>query len=104
MPDFLVVVEVKLSERLGPGLAAEALELLAVDPEGIAEVQAPPEDGLKDFVQVGQFRVVGHADEPDDHRADIAQHGPQGQALERERGRHPPEGSTIRPSQRSPIS
>jgi hypothetical protein len=35
-------------------------------------VQAPPEDGLEDLVQVGQFRVIGHGDDPDDHRADFA--------------------------------
>jgi len=41
--------------------------------------------------EVGQVRVDWHGNDPDDHRADIAQDGPQGQDLKSERGSHPGE-------------
>jgi len=38
------------------------------------------------WITVGRVNGPGHGNDPDDHRADIAQDGPQGQALESERG------------------
>lgn len=100
--ELLLAMEMKLPGGQGPRPAAEAIELFAADPEGVAEVQVPTEDGLEDLVQVGQFRVVGQGNDPDDHRADIAQDGPQGQALESERSSHPGECATIRLPRRPP--
>ena len=66
------LTEMKHPGGVGPRPAAETIALFAAEPERVAQVWAPTEDGPDDLVRIRQFRVVGHGNDPDDHRADIA--------------------------------
>jgi hypothetical protein len=57
--ECLVTMEMTLPKGLGPRSATEALELFALDPEGVAEIQAPPEHGLEDLVRSVSFVSLG---------------------------------------------
>src|SRR5260221_1551795 len=61
---------------------AEAVELLTVDTNDIAEIAVPPEDGAKYFVEFWELQLIGDRYQADDHWADLAQNRSQNQAFE----------------------
>jgi hypothetical protein len=44
-------VQLKISKRLGSCAAAEAVELLAVNANEIAEIAGPAQDGVENIIQ-----------------------------------------------------
>jgi hypothetical protein len=51
-------VQLKISKRLRACAAAEAVELLAVNANEVAEIAAPAQDGMESVMQPGEIRAV----------------------------------------------
>jgi len=63
-------------------LPPEAIELLTVEANDVAEIAAPAENGSKDVVKFGELHVIGDRDQADHHRAHFMQNCSQNQAFE----------------------
>ncbi len=66
-------MQLKISKRLRSSAAAEAVELLAVNANDVAEIAAPAQDGMENIMQPGEIRAVRNRYQPDNHRTNIAQ-------------------------------
>jgi hypothetical protein len=72
----------EVAQLLGPGLAPETVELLAMYLEDVADAGIPAEHSAKDVVKIGQVQRVRHGEKPDDHRVNVAENRAQNQSLE----------------------
>jgi hypothetical protein len=52
----------------GPRLPPEAVELLTVHTNDVAQIAVPPEDRAEHVVEFGERHVIGDRDQADDHR------------------------------------
>jgi hypothetical protein len=66
-------VQLKISKRLQSCGAAEAVELLAVNANEVAEIAASAQDGMENIMQPGKIRAVRNRYQPDNHRTNVAQ-------------------------------
>ena len=56
----------------GLRLPAEAIELLPVDANDVAQIALPAQNGAEDIVEIGKLHLIGDRDQADDHRTDVA--------------------------------
>jgi hypothetical protein len=71
-------------EGFPPRLSPEAVELLTVHTDDVAQIAVPPEDSAEHVVEFEERHVIGDRDQADDHRAHLAQNRSQNQAFEGE--------------------
>ena len=64
----------ELAYGSGARCPAEAIELLAVNPEEEADV-IPTEDGAEDGIKFVEKERVGHGENADDHGTHVAENG-----------------------------
>jgi hypothetical protein len=75
-------VQLELVQCFGPRLPPEAVELLTVHTNDVAQIAVPPEDNPEHVVEFGERHVIGDRDQADDHWAHLAQNRSQNQAFE----------------------
>ena len=75
-------MQLELVQCFGPRLPPEAVELLTVHTNDIAQIAVPPEDSAEHVVEFEERHVIGDRDQADDHRAHLAQNRTQNQAFE----------------------
>ena len=66
-------MQLKISKRLRSCAAAEAVELLAVNANEVAEIAAPTQDGMENIMKPVEMRAVRNRYQPDNYRTNIAQ-------------------------------
>ena len=66
-------MQLEISKRLGSSAAAEAVELLAVNANEIAEIAGPAQDGVENIMQAEEIRAVRNRYQSDNHRTNVAQ-------------------------------
>jgi hypothetical protein len=63
----------KLVQGLGARSPVEAVELLAVDTNDVAQVAVSAENGTKDVVEFRELHAISDRHQPDDHGVHLAQ-------------------------------
>ena len=71
--EFLLPVETEIADLLGAVLALEAVELLALNLEGVADAGIPAEHSVKDVIKIGEVQRVRNGYQTDDHGVHVAQ-------------------------------
>ena len=66
-------VQLKMSKRLRSCAASEAVELLAVNANEVAEIAAPTQDGMENIMKPVEMRAVRNRYQRDNHRTNVAQ-------------------------------
>ena len=80
--ELFLPVQLELVQCFRPRLPPEAVELLTVHTNDVAQIAVPPEDNAEHVVEFGERHVIGDRDQADDHRAHLAQNRSQNQAFE----------------------
>jgi len=86
--ELFLPMQLEFVQGLRPVLPAEAVELLAVDPDDITQIAVPAEDSAKYIVELGELHVIGYGNQPDHHGAHLTENGAQHQALAEMLNRH----------------
>ncbi len=74
--ELFLPVQLELVQCFGPRLPPEAVELLTVHMNDVAQITVPPEDNAEHVVEFAKRHVIGDRDQTDDHRAHLAQNRP----------------------------
>ena len=75
-------MQLELVQCFRPPLPPEAIELLTVHTNDVAQITVPPEDNAEHVVEFGEWHAIADRDQADNHRAHLAQNRSQNQALE----------------------
>src|SRR6202011_1560951 len=79
--ELFLPVQLELVQCFGPRLPPEAVELLTVHTNDIAQIAVPPEDRAEHVVEFEERHLIGDRDQADDHRAHLAQNDLQSEQL-----------------------
>lgn len=69
--ELLLPVQFEFVQRFRSRLPAEAVELLTVDANDVAQVTVPAKNCTEDVVELGELQLVGDPDQADHHRAHL---------------------------------
>ncbi|MBV9033591.1 MAG: hypothetical protein JO182_03770 [Acidobacteriaceae bacterium] len=61
----------EFAQGFGSCLPPEAVELLSVNAEDVAEIALPSENGAHEVMEFGKLQVVGYREEANDHRVHL---------------------------------
>ena len=70
---LLLAMYSEVAQLLGSGLALEAVELLALDLECVADAAILTEHGVKNVIEIAEVQRVRHSYQADNHRVDVAE-------------------------------
>ena len=87
--ELFLPMQFEFMQSFGSLLSAEAVELLAMDTNDVAQIAGPAKNCAEDVVEFRELYLVGNRDQPDDHRAHLTENGPQNQAFDAECVSHP---------------
>src|SRR5688572_11523129 len=71
--ELFLPMQSEFVQSCGSHLSAEAVELLAVDADDVAQVAIPAENRAKDVVEIAELQPVGNRDQTDNHGAHLTE-------------------------------
>ena len=69
---LLLAVQLQFVKGFGLRLPAEAIELLPVDANDVAQIAARAQHGAEDIVEIWELHLIRDRDQADDHRTHLA--------------------------------
>ena len=69
--ELFLAVKFEFAQGFGSCLPPEAVELLSVNAEDVAEIALPSENGAHEVMEFGKLQVVGYREEANDHRVHL---------------------------------